>query len=330
MSILICSSHFHLGVCTLYIHYQIRRASNSLTYIPSHSLIDPSATHVEIAIRDTGEGKNPEPQLLFDKYPFALLKFIAPRVRALLAEREERLSAAIAKDSKECASNSKGEVSEGMSARKGSSASVATISTLPTTSTSVPPPRGVVLDTSAPRALQLILDYAILSCTPKPGAEVNVTYISLSEADRSYNDITLGPYARIPSSRLSIPLSDHAFYKYSRIVDEAKFCLGWTWLANLLEKRMHKIMSGQVHTNCVARILEMTDPLALKGNARKHGGKGAWVRKMCVESIARAAYEGRLQVAFKYDELRRQYPEFDQEVEKETNQFVRTGACREA
>jgi hypothetical protein len=292
----------------------------SLTFF--HSLIDPLGTHIEIAIRDTGEGKKHEPQLLFDKYPLALLKFIAPRVRALLAEREERLSAAISKESK--GSASKDTVSEGTSGRKTSSASVITTSTHSRTSTSIPPPRGVVLDTTAPRALQLILDYALLCCTPNPDAEEIITYTSLSESDRNFKDITLGPYSRLPSNRLSIQLSDHAFYKYSRIVDEAKFSLGWTWLANILEKRMRKIMSGQVHTNCVERILQMTDPL-LTGGKGKHGGKGAWVRRMCVESIARAEHEGRLQYTFKYEELRERFPEFDWEVRAKMEGFVRTG-----
>jgi hypothetical protein len=242
----------------------------SLTFF--HSLIDPTGTHIEVAIRDTGEGKKHEPQLLSDKYPLALLKFIAPRVRALLAEREERLSAANAKESKGSASN-KDTVSEGTSDRKTSSASIITTSTRSRTSTSIPPPRGVVLDTTAPRALQLILDYALLCCTPNPNAEEIITYTSLPESERNYKDITLGPYSRLPSNRLSIQLSDHAFYKYSRIVDEAKFSLGWTWLASILEKRMRKIMSGQVHTNCVERILEMTDPL-VKGGKRRYAGRG--------------------------------------------------------
>jgi hypothetical protein len=46
---------------------------------------------------------------------------------------------------------------------------------------------------------------------------------------------------------------------------------------------------------------------------------------MCVESIARAEHEGRLQYAFKYEELRERFPEFDREVREKMERFVRSG-----
>ena len=67
-----------------------------------------------------------------------------------------------------------------------------------------------------------------------------------------------------------------------------------------------KISGGQVHTNCVERILANI--------SAEPGSKDRWIRDMMVESIALALREGRLWWKWKYDGLREEYPDFDREI----------------
>ena len=105
--------------------------------------------------------------------------------------------------------------------------------------------------------------------------------------------------------------------------------------------RMRKVAGGQVHSDDVGRVLACDRAAACAKDLRKEGGAGAesktvnevggasgagkeasgsssmkWLRPMIVTSIANALWERRLQYGHKYDELRREYPEFDGEIEE--------------
>ena len=177
-----------------------------------------------------------------------------------------------------------------------------------------PTPTGLILHTPSPTALSLLLSFALLS------------FALLS----SQHGSTSAPAAH---DLLSIPLNQCAFYKYGRLVEEARY-LGWEYLEEMLVKRMKRIASGQVHSRDVERMLECgranmpalavseTDDGKSKGcvhsrpNSKKENGTDiSWMLTLSVQSIATALVQDRLQHRQKYEELCESYPEFGRELE---------------